>query len=69
VFIVLACPSVMGHDGAKLRKERRRTCAIGQRGECPKDILLLDRQTRADRVRIDPDSFEFSQQMCESFRL
>jgi hypothetical protein len=69
VLVVLARAGGMRHHGAKLRKKRRRTRAVGQRRERPEDILLADGEARADGVRIDPDSFEFSQQMCESFRL
>src|SRR5438045_3494618 len=57
------------HDDAKLREKCRRPSTVRKRGQCAKHIPLLDGKPGADRVRVDAHTFEFLEQMRESFCL
>jgi len=59
----------MRHDDAELRKKCRRSSTVRKCGQCAEHIALVDGKPGTDRVRVDAYTFEFFEQMCESFRL
>jgi hypothetical protein len=59
----------MRRHSAQLRQECRGPSGIRQRGKRAQHILLSNRESSADCVRVNAYAFEFLEQLCEPFGL
>jgi hypothetical protein len=59
VAVTVRGSAVCGHS-AKLRQKCRWASVVRQRGERAQYVLLSNRQSGADRVRVNAYAFEFS---------
>lgn len=59
----------MSRHSAQLRQKCRRPSGIRQRGKRAQYILLSNRESSADCVRVNAYAFEFLEQLCEPFGL